>query len=115
MKKKTVKKTKWYEMDPKKHGMAGLSKFPIKPRKQDHRAKPWYGYAVILFPQYELGWKATIGFHGTQETLSQSAEGARVKYADRIGGKESPDKKWARYHNAGHRVRKVKIIDLGPV
>lgn len=85
-----------------------------KKRKQDVRAKPWEGYAVIFFPQYELGFKATVGFHQTSETLSQTPEAARVKYADRVGGVDSPDKKWERYYGAGHRVRRVRIVDLGP-
>lgn len=109
-----IGKRKWYKLDPKKHGVAGLSPHTPKRRKEDRRAAPWEGYAVIFFPQYEIGQKAAVGFYGTAATLSQTAEAARVKFADSIGGKESPDKKWAEYHKAGHRVRRIKIVDLGP-
>lgn len=108
------KKHYWYELDPKRHGIAGLSKTFPKKRKQDRRAKPMEGYAVVFFPQYKLGWKAQMGFCDTEETISQTAEAARVKYADRIGGKDHPAKKWEEYHAAGHRVRRIRIIDLGP-
>lgn len=109
-----IGKRKWYELDPKKHGVGGLSPYMPKPRKQDRRAKPWEGYAVIFFPQYKIGFKAEIGMMSTEETLSQTPEAARVKYADRIGGPEHPAKKWAHYHKAGHRVRRIRIVDLGP-
>lgn len=110
-----IGKKKWYELDHKIHGIGGLSpKYP-KRRKQDRRAKAWEGYAVIFFPQYEMsGMRAEVGFLETQETLSQTAEAARIKYADRIGGTGNPDKKWEEYNKAGHRVRRVRIIDLGP-
>lgn len=116
MAKASKSKRKWYTLDPKKHGVGGLTlKNPgMKPRKEDKKAKAWEGYAVVFFPQYELGFKASIGFHDTNRTLSQTAEAARVKYSDHIGGNESPDEKWKTYHKAGHRVRKVRIIDLGP-
>ena len=109
-----VGRKKWYEMDPKVTWVAGLSPTRLKRRKEDRRAAPWEGYAVIFFPQYNIGIKASVGFSSTEETLSQTAEAARVKFADRIGGKDHPDKKWKGYHKAGHRVRRVRIIDLGP-
>lgn len=114
IKKKVVKKTKWYKLDPKKHGVAGLSRFPAPRKKEDKRATSWEGYGVVFFPQYKIGFNAAVGFHGTEKTLSQTAEAARVRFADGIGGKGSPDEKWKTYHHAGHRVRKIKIIDMGP-
>lgn len=116
MKTKTIKigKKKWYELDPKKHGVAGIQPYMPKPRKEDRRARSWEGYAVIFFPQYDIGFKAIVGFHDTDSTISQTPEAARVRFADSIGGKDSPDKKWATYYKAGHRVRRIKIIDLGP-
>jgi hypothetical protein len=108
------KEPKWYELDFKKHGIGGLTTTKPKRRKEDRRAKSWEGYAVVFFPQVELSFKAQVGFMGTVETLSQTAEAARVKYADKIGGPDSPDKKWTEYQVAGHRVRRVKIIDMGP-
>lgn len=114
---KTVKigKKKWYELDPKKHGVAGLQPHMPKPRKEDRRATSWEGYAVIFFPQYQIRMKADVGFRNTNETLSQTPEAARVKFADCIGGPDSPDKKWLTYHKAGHRVRRIRVTDLGPV
>jgi len=112
---KPARETKWYTLDPKKHGAGGITKRMPKPRKQDNRARAWEGYAVVFFPQYEIGFKATVGFHQTLDTLSQTPEAARVRFADNIGGAESPDVKWKEYHKAGHRVRKVRVIDLGPV
>jgi hypothetical protein len=109
-----IGKKKWYELDPRKHGVGGIQPHMPKPRKEDRRAKSWEGYAVVFFPQYDIGWKATVSFHSTLGTLSQTPEAARVRYADNIGGPDSPDKKWAQYHHAGHRVRRIKIIDLGP-
>ena len=109
-----IGRKKWYELDDKKHGIAGLLPHFPKPRKQDRRAIPMDAYAVIFFPRYKFGWKATIGFMNIEETISQTPEAARVRYADRIGGKESPDKKWKEYHKAGHMVRRIRIIDLGP-
>ena len=69
-----IGRKKWYEMDPDLTGVAGLSPTTLKRRKEDRRAQPWEGYAVIFFPQYNIGMKATIGFLGTEETLSQTAE-----------------------------------------
>ncbi len=109
-----IDKRHWYELDPEKHGVGGLSPHMPKLRKEDRRARPLEGYAVIFFPQYNIGWKAQIWYNEVQETLSQTPEAARVRYADHIGGKEHPAKKWAKYHKAGHRVRRVKIIDMGP-
>lgn len=113
---KTTKlgKRKWYELDPKKHGISGLSPYMPKPRKQDRRAKAWEGYSVVFFPQYRLGWKAHIGYHDTLQHMSQTPEAARVRFADKIGGDKSPAQKWKNYYRAGHRVRKIKIIDMGP-
>lgn len=107
-------KKRWYELDPKKHGIAGLTKHFPKKRKQDRRALPWEGYVVEFFPQYRLGWKAQLGFNSAIETLSKTPEAARVRYADSIGGAEHPAKKWDTYYQAGHRVRRVRLIDLGP-
>lgn len=113
---KTVKigKRKWYELDPKKHGIGGITPHMPKPRKQDRRAKRMDAYAVIFFPQYKLGFRATIDFLATHETISQTPEAARVKFADRIGGPGHPAQKWRDFHKAGHRVRRIRIIDLGP-
>lgn len=105
---------KWYELDPKKHGIGGLTPRMPKPRKQDRRALPWEGFAVVFFPQYDVGFKAEIHFMGCENTMSQTPEAARVRFADSIGGNEHPAKKWREYHKAGHRVRRVRIIDLGP-
>ena len=108
-----TEESKLHELNHKVHGVSGLTYTEPKPRAQDSRAEPWEGYAVVFFPKYDLGFKAQIGFISTIETLSQTAEAARIKFTDHIGGKEDPNKKWTDYHAAGHCIRKVRIIDLG--
>lgn len=86
---------------------------PMRLRKQDRRALPYEAYAVVFFPKITNFMKARIGFYGLAETLAKTPEAAIVKFIDRIGGDEPDKKKWKHYHQAGHRVRKIKITDLG--
>lgn len=78
-----------------------------KLREQDKEALPEEGYIVVFFPKIDCLGPAQIGF--LNRTLSQSAEAARVKFMDRI----VPGQTWETYAHAGHRVRRVRIIDLG--
>lgn len=80
-----------------------------KLREQDRRAKPAELYAVVFFPKITGLMKAQVNFYGLRETLSATPEAAKVRFMDSIKKGE----KWATYHHAGHRVRKVKVIDLG--
>lgn len=80
-----------------------------KLRAQDKRAKPNTMYAVVFFPKINSLGPAKIYFYQLRETLSQSPEAARVRFMDKIRQGE----KWATYADAGHRVRKIRITDLG--
>ena len=76
-------------------------------RKQARRAKSAEMFAVIFFPKITGIMNAQVGFYNLR--LSQTPEAARVKFMDDIKKGE----KWATYADAGHRVRRVRIIDLG--
>lgn len=102
-------KDEFTPLDPKKHGMAGLIRGKMKPRKQDRRASPGEGYAVIFFPRYTRLGKAAVHFFGVERSLSNSPEAAISKFMDGIAKSET----WQGMSKAGHRVRKVRITDLG--
>lgn len=95
-------------LSAKKHGMGGLIKGKLRPRKQDRRAKPFEAYAVIFFPTIQ-GIGPACMYQGVFETLAQRPETAKAKWLDTV----HKSVRWADYHKAGHRIRKVKIIDLG--
>ena len=82
-----------------------------KPRRriQDKRAKSVEGYAVVFFPKITGIGKAHIGWGGIPRALAQTPEAAIVKFMDGIARNE----KWPTYQHAGHRVRKIKILDMG--
>ena len=100
---------KMYPLDHKKHGVGGLTFVKPTRQKQDRRALPGEGYAVIFFPRIRGIGKAQVHFFGLDRSLSNTASAARVKFMDSIKAGE----KWARYAKAGHKIRKVKIIDMG--
>ena len=77
-------------------------------RKQDKRAKSCEMYTVVFFPKITGIGTAQVSFYGL-ETLSQSPEAAKAKFMDRIAKSET----WKTYAHAGHRVRRVKVLDLG--
>lgn len=104
-----AKKQKYYELDAKKHGVGGLITIRPTRRKQDKRALATEFYAVVFFPKINGIGKAEIDFWDLHDTLSQSPEAARVRFMDKIRQGE----KWEDYANAGHRIRRVKITDLG--
>lgn len=90
----------------------GVTYNPPKPQAQDRRAKSAEMYVVAFFPKIKLGgkrWRAEIGFYNLRESLSQTPETAIAKYMDHIAKGE----KWETYAHAGHRVRKIRIVDLG--
>jgi hypothetical protein len=96
-------------LDAKKHGVGGLIRGKIRWRKQDKRARSAEGYAVVFFPRIHGIGKACIYMFGLDYSLSRSPEAAISKFMDRIAGSET----WVKMSKAGHRVRKVRVIDLG--
>lgn len=90
-------------------GPGGLLTTKPKLRKQDKRAKSKEGYAVVFFPKITQLGAAAIWHREVAETFSQSAEAAQAKFMDGIKQGET----WETYHDAGHRVRRVRVIDLG--
>ncbi len=78
-------------------------------RKQAKRAKSAEMYAVVFFPKITGIGPAHVDFYGVRTTLANSPEAAKVLFMDRIAKGE----KWKRYAEAGHRVRKIKVLDLG--
>ncbi len=85
-----------------------LSKKP-KRRKQDKVALSEEMYAVVFFPKLNFMGPAQVDFYGVRTTLAKSPEAAKVLFMDRIARGE----KWEVYQDAGHRIRKIKISDLG--
>ena len=79
-----------------------------EPRKQDRRAKPGTFYVVVFFPRIHGIPSAEICHHNLG-TLAASKAAAISKFMDQIAQGE----KWANYQRAGHRVRRVRITDLG--
>lgn len=67
------------------------------------------GYAVVFFPRITGIGEATLGFPTVWETLSQTSEAAIAKFLDRIAKGQT----WETYADAGHKVRKVRIDDMG--
>jgi hypothetical protein len=85
------------------------SRSGLKMRKQDRRAKSDEMYAVVFFPKITGIGKAQIGFYSLRDTLSATPEAAKARFMDGIARGE----KWETYHDAGHRIRRVKVIDMG--
>lgn len=103
------RKCEWSALDQKKHGIGGVINGPIKERKQDRRALPAEGYIVVFFPRIKGIGKARVDCFGFDYSWSASPEAALSKFMDRIHRSD----KWEQYYLAGHRVRKVRVIDLG--
>lgn len=103
------KKFRLYQLHPDGGGPGGVVLRKPRPRKQDRRAQSAEMYAVIFFPKITGIGKAHVHFYGVHESLAQSPEAAKVKFMDRIRKGE----KWETYAQAGHRVRKIKIVDMG--
>ncbi len=107
-KKRIARRREWAWLDPKKHGIGGAVPAPLRYRKQDRRAIGDTGYAVVFFPRIHGIGKAALHMY-LRETLSHSPEAAVSKFMDRIARSET----WKTYYTAGHRVRKIKLVDLG--
>ena len=78
-------------------------------RQQDAEAEPVEMYAVVFFPKITGIGPAALNFYGLQGTLSNSPEAARVRFMDRMAAGQ----KWETFSEAGHRIRKVRVTDLG--
>ena len=104
-----MKKKKYSVLDHKKHGVGGLIKGALRERKQDKKAKSTEMYAVVFFPKIHGIGKANMGFFSIARSIANSPEAAIAKFMDEIKRGE----KWETYHDAGHRVRRVKIMDMG--
>jgi hypothetical protein len=78
-------------------------------REQDAEALPVEGYAVIFFPKISGLGRATMAFYSAERTFSQTPEAAITKFLDGL----SKGQTWETYADAGHKVRRVKMIDLG--
>lgn len=104
---KAPRKRKLYSLNPKKHGLGGLSYTKPTRRKQDRRAKPLDGYAVFFFPKINGIGPAEIWHNAATGSLSATPAAAIAKHLDGIVGT------WAEAQRAGWRVRKVRVNDLG--
>lgn len=107
-KKRVSREIEWTPLDPKKHGVGGVVRGPLRYRKQDRRASGDSGYAVVFFPRIKGIGRAHIHLY-VRETLSYSPEAAVSKFMDQIARSET----WAAYYKAGHRVRQIRLTDLG--
>ena len=104
-----TKKEKYTALDHKEHGVGGVIRGELRYRDQDREFVPGVMYAVVFFPKIEGIGKAT--WHGIHDvgTLARTPELAISKFMERITESET----WETYHKAGHRVRRVRIADLG--
>lgn len=91
----------------KEEGQDG-KKLRMKRQKQDKEFKTYEGYMVVFFPKITGIGPAHI-FNTDVHTLSNSPEAAKAKYMDRITKGEI----WETYADAGWRIRKIRISDLG--
>ena len=106
---KRGKATVYSALDHKKHGVGGLIRGKLREKKQDRRAEPGEFYVVAFFPKIHGIGKASLCYISHMETMAQSPTAAKIKFMDRIKQGE----KWSTYARAGHRVRKIKVTDLG--
>lgn len=90
-------------------GPGGIMLEKPETQEQDKTFKSGGFYAVVFFPKITGLGKARADWPDTIETLSNSPEAAISKFMDGIKKGET----WKTYEDAGHRVRKVKISDLG--
>ena len=102
------KETKFYELIHP-GGPKGVLLQKPRRRKQNRRAKPAEMYAVVFFPKITGIGPARLHSYCVRTTLANSPKAAKILFMDKIIKGE----KWKTYHDAGHRVRKVKITDLG--
>lgn len=81
-------------------------------REQDAEFEPSDYYAVVFFPKITGIGKAQVWFHQIAPTISCSPEAAKAKFMDRPKSvKEALS--WEQYEEAGWKIRKIRISDLG--
>lgn len=102
--------TKFYSYRSKR-GISGVFTSPPRLRKQDGRARPLVMFACVFFPRLKQLPPASIYGHDVNHRMAHSAKAAILKFMD---GKPKTDT-WAQYVRAGWKVRRVKLIDMGPV
>lgn len=102
------KEKKFYKLDFKKHGIGGYTYTMPKERKQDKKFISGVMYTVVFFPKVK-GIGNAQWWTANAANLSQTKEAAVIKFMDSIAKTAN----WQEYAKAGHKVRKVKIIDLG--
>ena len=95
------------ELDLKKHGVGGLVKGRLRERKQDRRAKPLEMYAVAWFPKYTRLGPARLTHWQAIPSMAHTPELAIAKFLD------GTPNKWDSLYEAGWRVRRVKLSDIG--
>ena len=86
-----------------------LTRKPRMKKRQDRRAKSLEAYVAVFFPKITGLGPAGIQHYDIANRIARTPEAAKVKYLDGIIKGE----KWETYADAGWKIRKVKIIDLG--
>ena len=105
---KEVEEKKYYQLIHP-GGPGGIVLEEPKLQEQDKEALPVEYYAIAFFPKITGLGQATLGWPNTRETIARTPEAAITKFMDKL----HKDCTWEQYHDAGHRVRKIRIIDLG--
>ena len=91
-------------------GFTGLlTRKPRMKKGQDRRAKSLEAYVAVFFPKITGLGPATVWGHDVSARIAQTPEAAKVKYMDGLAKTET----WETYADAGWRIRKIKIVDLG--
>lgn len=86
---------------------ASLKKFDITMRKQDKKFPTEIFYAAVFFPKIK-DMKTHCAPYIIRETSAYTAAKAKALFLARtIGG-------WKKYQSAGWKIRKIKIMDMGP-
>jgi hypothetical protein len=105
---------KFSALDPKKHGVGGIIRGKIREKEQDRAFEPCDElYAVVFFPRIENLGPAVIWSSTLKETLSHTPATAIAKFMDRGASPNDEFETWESYAEAGWKVRRLKIADLG--
>lgn len=102
-----MSETKFYEL-VHPGGPSGVVLKKPRMKKQAKHFKSGEFYAAVFFPKITGIGDALLGWR-LMETLSHTPEAAKAKYMDRIVKSET----WETYEDAGWKIRKVKVSDLG--
>ena len=105
----TPEERKYFRLLTETVGVGGIMLEKPTLQEQDKEATPAEGYVVAFFPRIGQLGPATLSWPRVSETFSQTPETAIARFMDGIKKGEE----WERYQEAGHRVRKVRLIDLG--